>query len=220
MTIGEEVVKFYENFGLQSTLPEGVEVHNPFDDPKKRSAIIEFCQKYYADSNGRTHILGINPSRMTATTTGVNYTDGYALKYYCGIDNEFSASRELTSDFFYRVVEKMGGADTFYKTTFAWAIMPLSVTKEGGYENYYEESLLMYLLDIILSNMAWLQTSIPSTGKAVVLGTGENKKSFGQLAGHPFGYDQVEYLPHPRWVMQYNRAKLDHYTDLYVKALT
>lgn len=219
MNISREVVRFYESPPFSLNVGNQLTVHNPFDDANRAQAIKDFCRKFYDDSETRTHLLGINPSRLTASSTGVNYTDGFALEEHCGIANEFSKSRELTSRFFYNVVENMGGASAFYNGVFAWATMPLPVTREGSYINYYEADAVDRLMPIIVANIEWLKGKIPSNGRAVILGTGDNKKMLERLAGFPFGYDRVDYLPHPRWVMQYKSAHLDKYVEMYANAL-
>jgi len=220
MTISKEVIALYDKPPFPTVVGNHVQIHNPFDDPAKKDAIYAFCEKFYNDDKPRLHLLGINPSRLTDTSSGVNYTDGFALDNLCGIDNEFSKTRELTSKFFYMVVEKMGGAALFYANIFAWALMPLSVTKDNSYKNYYENDVIEQLRAIVLANVNWLNKNVPATGVAVILGTGENKNSFQKLVGYPFGYKKITYLPHPRWVMQYNSAKLDYYINMYVDALS
>ncbi|HEV7289460.1 uracil-DNA glycosylase family protein [Sphingomonas sp.] len=219
MSVSDEVIRFFESPPFSLNVGNHLNVHNPFNDTHRKNAIKAFSQKFYDDSEARIHLLGINPSRLTASSTGVNYTDGFALENSCGIENEFSKSRELTSRFFYNVVENMGGAGTFYNGVFAWAVMPLPVTREGAYTNYYQADSIDSLQPLILANLDWIKSKIPSNGRAVILGTGDNKKSFEKLPGYPFGYDRIDYLPHPRWVMQYNSAKLEKYTDMYAKVL-
>lgn len=219
MKISEKVMAFYENPPFSTVVGNHIQIHNPFSEPSRREAIENFCRKFYNDQDHRIHILGINPSKINDTSTGVNYTDGYALENFCGINNDFSKSRELTSRFFYSVVEKMGGATSFYSAVFAWAVMPLSVTQEDAYKNYYEDDVKSQLNGAVKSNMEWISQNIPSNGRAVLLGSGDNKKSFDGLDGYPFGYRDIKYLPHPRWVMQYNSAKLDYYVDMYRDAL-
>lgn len=219
MLFRDQVIDFYSNFQNPRNLPEGVVIHNPFDDAGRRAAIQSFYDKFFADDRVRIHILGINPSKITSTSTGVNYTDGFALANYCGIDNEFSKGRELTSDFFYQVVQAMGGAKEFYSRVFGWAMMPLSVTNKGSYANYYDLKIHEILEEIVKQNIKWT-SNLPSNGRAVILGTGENTKKFQELEGSPFGYNEVKYLPHPRWILQYNRSKVDKYIEMYVNALT
>lgn len=219
MTVSNEIIEFYKNFRPPNSLPAEIEIHNPFGDPKRKHLIEEFCQKYYNDNIPRTHLIGINPSRLAKTSTGINYTDGYALKNYCGIENDFSESRELTSRFFYMVVEKFGGAGKFYDSTLAWAMMPLSVTKESQYKNYYERDVKEHVARIVSENVAWL-SALPSNGKAVVIGIGENKRHFSELEGSPFTYGETIFLPHPRWIMQYKQDQIDKYVDEYIEALS
>lgn len=219
MTYFEDVVDFYENFEIPAGLPDGVAIHNPFHDAQRRDAIERFYEKFFSDGNARIHLLGINPSKINQTSTGINYTDGFALEEFCGLQNGFSRGRELTSDFFYRVVLAMGGAEEFYARIFAWAMMPLSVTSSGGYVNYYDEDLEGALSDVVRQNVKWTSER-PSTGRALIVGTGENKKVFENLDGTPFGYNDVKYLPHPRWIMQYNRNSVDKYVGQYVDALS
>lgn len=219
MTYSKDVVDFYKNFQTSGRLPDGVVIHNPFDNAERRNAIERFYERFFADDNARIHVLGINPSKLNQTSTGVNYTDGFALEEFCGLQNGFSKGRELTSDFFYRVVLAMGGAEEFYARVFAWAMMPLSVTSSGGYVNYYDEDVEGALDEIVRQNVKWTSER-PSTGRALIVGTGENKKSFEKLEGAPFGYNDVKYLPHPRWIMQYNRDSVDKYVGQYVDALS
>jgi hypothetical protein len=219
MLFKDHVIEFYKNFEKPDGLPKNVVIHNPFEDAARREAIEAFYEKFFADTQVRVHILGINPSKLTSTSTGVNYTDGFALASYCGIDNQFSKSRELTSDFFYRVVQAMGGAGQFYERIFAWAMMPLSITNNGNYTNYYDLIENIGVEEIVRKNISWI-SKLPSTGKAVILGSGENMKYFQSLEGSPFGYNEVIYLPHPRWILQYNRKNIDKYLKMYIDALS
>lgn len=218
MTVSAKVIDFYKNFSLPSVLPSDIVVHNPYDDPMRQKAIESFYKKFFADDEPRVHLIGINPSRITETSSGINYTDGFALENFCGITNDFSKSRELTSEFFYMVVEEFGSAENFYKEIFAWAMMPFSVTRVSKYKNYYEDDVFDHLIDMVQSNIQWI-SNLPKKGKVVIIGTGENKKMFESLPGSPFGYDNVQFLPHPRWIMQYKRAYVKNYVQQYVEFL-
>lgn len=200
MTLRDQIIEFYSNFRTTDVFSPGVQLHNPFDAPNRRSAIEQFCRSFYDDTSPRVHLLGINPSRLTNSSTGVNYTDGFALQEYCGIPNDFSKSRELTSSFFYRVVESFGGAATFYNRVFAWAAMPVAITNGETYANYYDVDDEI-VKEIVVDNLNWM-LKLPSVGKLVILGSGENKKYLESLPGFPFGYNDVICLPHPRWIMQ------------------
>ena len=218
MTFATRVIEFYENFAAPPGLPNDVSLINPYRNDSRKEAIDSYYSKYFDDGNVRHHILGINPSRMNKTATGVHYTDGYALENYCKIDNEFSKARELTSDFFYRVISAAGGPENFFSRVFPWAMMPVTVNSKGNYANYYASDIVEDLSKLVESNVQWT-AKLPSTGRLVILGSGENEKFFQKLPGAPFGYNDVRVLPHPRWIMQYNRTKMDNYIELYISAL-
>ena len=219
MTLSDQIIDFYTLFNMPTDVPDGVVIHNPFDDKVRKQTIIDFCEHFYNDDGTRAHILGINPSRLTPTSTGVNYTDGFALQEYCGIQNSFTKTRELTSEFFYRVVHAMEGPQAFYSSVFAWALMPLSVTAQGKYTNHYHPDVAKPLRELLRQNLLWL-AELPKKPRAVILGLGDNKKVFDELNAELGVYDQAAYLPHPRWVMQYNRADADKYVQQYVTAIT
>jgi hypothetical protein len=219
VTFRNRVTEFYQTFSAPTSLSADIELINPYEDSSRRRAIEEYYAKFFNDENVRVHILGINPSRMHPTATGVNYTDGYALENFCGIENSFSKSRELTSDFFYQVVDAIGGAEEFFGRIFPWAMMPVTVTKKGNYANYYGNDVVEDLKDLVRENVKWT-SQLPSTGRLVILGSGENQKFFENLPGSPFGYNDVRVVPHPRWVLQYNRANVDKFIGQYVDALT
>lgn len=219
MTIAAKVLGFYQGFEQPAGLPDNVSLENPYDNAQRHASIDAFYNKYFNDMNPRIHILGINPSRLTTTATGVNYTDGFALQEYCDLPNDFSKTRELTADFFYRVVLAMGGTDDFYSTIFPWAMMPVTVTKKGNYANYYSNDIVEDMKSLVVENIKWT-SELPRTGRVVILGTGENQKVFNSLPGSPFGYNDVRVLPHPRWIMQYNRDKVDKFVADYVDALS
>lgn len=219
MPVSDYVIDFYKTFSSPNGLPANVVVHNPFSDPQRRAAIETFYSTFYSDNKPRIHVLGINPSKFHATSTGIHYTDGFALENYCGIKNDFSKSRELTSEFIYRVIEELGGAKDAFSNVFLWAMMPVSVTEDGKYVNYYESSSVDLLSSVVRSNVEWL-SKVPSTGRVVILGIGENAKFFDHLEGKPLVYDTVRYLPHPRWIMQYNRKKIEYYIEQYIDAMS
>ncbi len=217
VTYSDQVISFYRDFAVGDIFDNALQLHNPFDAPSRREIMTAFYEKFFKDEAPRTHILGINPSRLSNTSTGVHYTDGFALQTYCAIENNFSKSRELTSDFFYRVVERMGGTHDFFAKIFPWAAMPVALTDHGEYANYYEVENER-VSEIVSQNLKWL-TGLPRSGKLVVLGLGDNQARVKQMEGFPFGYQDIRYLPHPRWVMQYNRKRLDQFIEMYIDAL-
>ena len=219
MTIADHVLNFYQSFAPPLRMPNGTVLHNPFLDRARQQAITEFYKKFFEDNAPRVHLYGINPSRINDSSTGVHYTDGYALDAFCGIPNSFSKGRELTSRFFYQVVERAGGATVFYKRVFAWALMPISITRFGEYKNFYETDIVEFFLGSVKENIEWVRDKVTSDGRVIILGTGDNKDAFEKLEGFPFEYENVYYLPHPRWVLQYHSSDAEKYIDLYLEAL-
>ena len=219
MTISEQVIDFYKDFQPPIGLPNHIHLHNPWDDKDRRAAITEFCNKFYNDSTPRIHLIGINPSKLVKTSTGVNYTDGYALQNRCGIGNDFDKHRELTSEFFYRMSDACGDANKLYSNIFAWALMPFAITSDGLYKNHYDAEVASSVDTIIRANLDWL-SRIPSTGRAVVLGKGKNAAKFDALVGTSGMYREIIILPHPRWILQYQRKDVDKFIDQYLNALT
>ena len=79
MTIGEKVLLFNKNLNLDTRLPKGVVVMNPFKDDYALSLCQKFYTQYYNDSNERHIILGINPGRLGGGLTGIPFTDTVKL---------------------------------------------------------------------------------------------------------------------------------------------
>ena len=174
MTISDQVIDFYKSFPKTDLFDNAIQLHNPFDAPSRRTLIEYFYSKYFNDEKSRVHVLGINPSRLSKSSTGINYTDGYSLEAFCEIPNDFSKTRELTSEFFYEMITQAGGVDKFYANVFPWAALPVAITKEGSYSNYYEFDR-KEISELVRMNIAWLE-ALPRVGKLIVLGIGENKQ--------------------------------------------
>src|SRR4051812_26243044 len=115
MSFAKRMNSFNRNLRLTTVLPPDIGVLNPFRDGKLALACADaFYNKYYSDNNKRWAILGINPGRFGAGLTGVPFTDFKRLQQVCGIEAGTS-SHEPSSEFIYRMIAALGGADTFYK---------------------------------------------------------------------------------------------------------
>lgn len=61
---GEKVIDFNRNLHYSDKLPENFRVINPYlYNPETMAVMQQFYQTFYADSNQRRFIIGINPSR-------------------------------------------------------------------------------------------------------------------------------------------------------------
>ena len=221
MNFSEMVIKFYQSLEIKTKLPEGIEILNPY----KKLDVIETCNsfynKYYSDSKGRRLILGINPGRFGAGITGIPFTDPIRLEKECGLPNNFDKKPELSSDFIYRLINRMGGPDHFYAHYFIGAVSPLGFVKNGKNFNYYDSRELMHILRpfIVKSLVDQIGLGINSR-KCYCLGQGKNFDYLKFMNNELKLFDEIIPLPHPRWVMQYRRKKLNQFLSDTSKALS
>jgi len=75
MRLNENINKFNRSLKLYINLPKGVEVLNPFKNKTTVELAEIFYNKYYADTNPRKLLLGINPGSLGGGVTGVPFTD-------------------------------------------------------------------------------------------------------------------------------------------------
>jgi hypothetical protein len=75
-------------------VPRGVTVMNPYTGARIQSYVHTFLEKYFSDNRERTLILGINPGRFGAETTGVTFSDPVALADECAIPYDMARRRE------------------------------------------------------------------------------------------------------------------------------
>ena len=61
MNISERVIKYYSNLKIETNLPEGISVLNPYGSDEVMNVCWQFYNKYYNDNDGRIFIVGINP---------------------------------------------------------------------------------------------------------------------------------------------------------------
>jgi len=222
LTQSNAILKFYKNLSPKLKLPAGVEVMNPFSDPNALQLAEAFYQKFYNDVHPRKFIFGINPGRFGGGVTGVPFTDPIRLKEICGIDNELPKKAELSSHFIYAVIDAYSGPQAFYHDFYITALSPLGFTKNGINLNYYDDKELLkdsepYILQCIQEQLATIATT---RDVCYCLGEGTNYKIFQKInAKHQF-FKTIVPLPHPRWVMQYRRKRIDEFVKMYVEKLT
>ncbi|MCF6171228.1 MAG: DUF4918 family protein [Bacteroidales bacterium] len=214
LPFSERILNFYDSLQIQERLPDGIDIINPYQYKDVRKVCRDFYTKYYNDSDGRRMILGINPGRFGAGITGIPFTDPRKLEDECGIDNSFNKRAELSSDFIYRLINAMGGPAHFYGHYYIGAVSPLGFLKEGKNHNYYDSPELFRALKpfIIKSLVEQIGLGITSR-KCFCLGQGKNLEYLKKLNDELCLFDEIVPLPHPRWVMQYRRKKLDEYLD-------
>ena len=162
-----------------------------------------FYGRFYDDNRPRLFIFGINPGRFGSGLTGIPFTDGYALTHTCGIASSLPQRRELSATFIHRVIQALGGADSFFGQAFITGVCPLGLLRGGKNFNYYDDRSLLselepFFVDTIRRRIAF--GARPQA--AVVIGTGKNLQVMQRLnAEHRF-FDELHALEHPRFIMR------------------
>ncbi len=226
MTFARKVIEFYRNLEFKGTLPEGVRIMNPFrENPLVNKLSAEFYTKFFSDHMERKLILGINPGRFGAGSTGIPFTDTKRLTENCGIPFTGFRTHEPSSAFIYEMIEAFGGVKEFYGQYFLSAICPLGFTKEGKNKkpvnfNYYDTSELEriaypFILDTLKKQIGFgVDTSV-----CYCLGTGKNETFLRKLNKEHHFFDEIVALEHPRYIMQYKARFKEQYIDRYVRVL-
>ncbi|MBX2977749.1 MAG: DUF4918 family protein [Flavobacteriales bacterium] len=132
--LADRLLQHVLSFSLVGTkLPKGVGVLDPFNGPNAdevRRIVTAFHRKYYSDSKPRTLMLGINPGRLGAGSTGLSFTDTKRCESDLGIPVNGLRTHEPSSDFFYRMIRAAGGPEAFYSQVYVHAVCPLGFVQE------------------------------------------------------------------------------------------
>jgi hypothetical protein len=222
----DKVISFFADLQFTGNLPAGVSIMNPFTGNGEITDIIsEFYRKYYSDNRLRHMIIGINPGRSGAGTTGIPFTDTVRLKEKLGIVFRGPKTYEPSSVFIYEMIGKYGGPGKFYKDFLVTSVSPLGFTKTGpqGREinyNYYDsreltEAIKMFAVDSLKKQLEFgIERDV-----CFCLGTGKNFRFIEKLNDEYKFFGRVEPLDHPRFIMQYRAKRKEAYLELYVKML-
>jgi len=220
MTIAEKVILFYTSMNRKWKLPKGFELIDPFNNDETVDIFSTFYHKFFDDTNKRHFILGINPGRHGAGVTGVPFTDPKIISEDCGIENSFPKKNELSAIFVYKFIEAYGGIEPFYKRFYINSVCPLGFLKDGINCNYYDDKILFKSVEKhIVSGLKDQIAFGMHTDVAFCLGNGLNFKFLNKLNEEHKFFDKIVPLPHPRWVMQYRRKRIDEFITQYVDEL-
>jgi hypothetical protein len=214
-TFGSQVLSFYKQLPQAPQTPAEVTVLYPHRNPKAWDTMEKFYKKYYDDHNARTFLIGINPGRLGAGTTGIPFTDPIRLKNSCGIDNDFDQKPELSSKFIYHIIDVFGGVKRFYNTYYFTSVSPLGFTRSGKNLNYYDLKELQETWEPFMVDCLKKQIAFGANRRAFSLGQGKNIQYLQYLNQKYQLFDEIIPLPHPRWVMQYRLKKLDQFVEEY-----
>ncbi len=219
MTFADRILAFQKKLKIEVKLPKGVGVMNPYGEKEAAQLCEKFYNKFYSDNHKRVLILGINPGRFGGGITGVPFTDPVKLEKL-GISNDLQKKRELSADFIYQMIDACGGAEKFYRRFYVSAVSPLGFVKDEKNLNYYDvkglpEILEPFIVKCLKEQMSW---GI-DTKTCYCLGEGENFKYINKLNAKFQFFDEVAPLPHPRFIMQYRRKRIDEFISIYQQKL-
>jgi len=220
MSFADNVLSLLSSLRIGKSLPEGVQVLNPYRD----ATVMELCQtfyyRFYNDNEKRRVLVGINPGRFGGGVTGIPFTDPVVLSEQCDIPNDLVKRTELSANFIYRVISAYGGPARFYEHFYITAVSPLGFTLNGKNLNYYDlRELQEAITPFAIRSMERLLEAPIDRSKCYCIGEGENLKFLSALNQQHHWFDEIITLAHPRFVMQYRRKQLDAYIQDYLKKL-
>jgi len=218
-TLAEQLFRFYTNLNPPENLPDNI----LWLYTQQRQDVLDilevFLKKYYSDDHERILLLGINPGRYGAGITGINFTAPKQLKEICRIENPFSGT-ELSAEFIYKMIEAYGGVKEFYSNFFIGSVCPLGFVQNGKNLNYYDHKLLLKAIEpFIIKNLTKLISFNINREICICIGGEKNFKYLSSLNNRYNWFQEIVSLPHPRFIMQYNRKFLDDYINRYLNVL-
>ncbi|WP_343023662.1 SMUG2 DNA glycosylase family protein [Flavobacterium sp. PL12] len=224
-SFGDKIISFNRQLQYSGALPDGFQVLNPYaDNPETMEVMRQFYQKFYADSEKRKFIVGINPSRHGAGVTGVPFTDTKRLESACGIKMRSAHTHEISSVFMYDMIQEFGGPIDFYKQFYVNSPFPLAIvrkTKEGKLlnANYYDDNKLFEMVKdfMILTLKEHISLGL-DTSQVYVLGK-KNALFIQKLNKEAQLFGQLKVLEHPRYIQQYKSKEKQLYIDKYILTL-
>ncbi|MBX2972634.1 MAG: DUF4918 family protein [Flavobacteriales bacterium] len=228
--LADRLLQHVLSFSLKGVkLPKSVGVLDPFHGDhadEVRRIVTEFHRVFYSDDRTRLLMLGINPGRLGAGSTGLSFTDTKRCESDLLIPVHGMRTHEPSSDFFYRMIRAAGGPERFYGQVYVHAICPLGFVKHGGTGadlnlNYYDDKALETAVTPFVED--WLRTLVGCgmrTDVVFCIGTGKNAAYFNKLNERMRLFDRIVAVEHPRFVMQYKAKQLDVYIDKYLGALS
>ena len=218
-TFAEKAIKYFTNLKTLDNLPVGIDIANPYESQDVKKVVRKFFNKYFNDNDDRVFIFGINPGRFGGGLTGISFTDPVALKEECGIENDLGTQKELSSKFIYKFINEFGGAESFYKKYFISALFPLALIKEGKNHNYYDSPDLYKALKPHIINTIKKQIDFGANKKFAV-SLGKKNCDYLNRINDEYGFfEDVRFVEHPRYIMQYRLKSIDLYLNKFQKVL-
>ncbi|RYY86313.1 MAG: DUF4918 family protein [Chitinophagaceae bacterium] len=219
-TWANSLYHFYTHFDPPRPLPNGVEWLFPQQEPRVRRVVKAFLDKYYNDKNERRLMLGINPGRFGAGVTGVNFTAPRQLSDVLHIEHSFKMQSEISAEFIYEMIAAYGGAEAFYSRNFIGSVCPLGFVQGGKNINYYDDKELLQAVEPFIIQSIEAQLRLPvDRSICAVIGGEKNFKYLQRLNARFAWFEQLQPLPHPRFIMQYKRREKEQFISQYLQLL-
>jgi len=70
-TFADRAIEFYSSLSIDTKLPAGISILDPYVDTEVQNIIQSFFRKFYDDARERIILFGINPGRFGAGVTGI-----------------------------------------------------------------------------------------------------------------------------------------------------
>lgn len=218
MTFAKKVIEFFKNLDAPNGLPRSVELLNPYSDHTVINYITQFYNQFYSDNQKRTFLIGINPGRLGGGITGIPFTDPIQLDAM-SIRHDLQHRAELSSSYIYEMIFDAGGPLEFYKRNFITSVCPLGFIRDGKNLNYYDDHKLQKKLEPYIIEKLNMQVGWGAKPVAYSIGMGTNLKYLQKLNVKHQWFDSVKGLPHPRWIMQYRRKRMEEFKKMYIDTL-
>lgn len=225
-TLATNLITFYKKLKAPAPLPEGVEVLHPQQDRQVMAITQEFFLRFYNDHQPRQLLIGINPGRLGAGITGINFTGPRQLRENCGIEHPFGNGSELSAEFIYQVIETYGGAGKFYRDYFITAVSPLGFIRDGKNLNYYDSPSLQQSVTPFINDCLEKQLAFNfDTTRCICIGGEKNFKFLHSINDQRkknglIHFHSIIPLPHPRFILQYRRKQKEKFIEQYLRVLT
>ena len=219
-TWADQLYTFYTSLHPTQRLPNGVQWLYPQQSSDVLQVVHRFLQKYFNDTHQRKLLLGINPGRLGAGITGVNFTAAKQLTEDCGMEHSFKKGSELSAEFIYAVIRAYGGPEKFYRDFFIGSVCPLGFVKNGKNINYYDDRELQKAVEPFIIESIEKQLRFPvDRSRCLCIGGEINFKYLSSLNERFHWFESIVPLPHPRFIMQYRRKEMEPFVQLYLDAL-
>ncbi|MCC3158909.1 DUF4918 family protein [Hymenobacter sp. 15J16-1T3B] len=218
-TFADRLLALLSGFPAAPPLPDAVEALSPYQAEPARGLLAQFAQRYYADNEPRVALLGINPGRFGAGSTGVAFTDPAALQLRCGIANALPRRPELSSQFVYQLVDALGGPRAFYQHFYLGSLYPLVLVRAGRNYNYYDSRAVTRALWPAMQQ-ALQQQVAAGLRRDVAVSLGRRNGEFFTKLNQELGlFERILVFDHPRFIMQYKRREAPDFAARYAAML-